>query len=216
VFVESLAVGPYRTNCYLLHDGMHVWIVDPGQEGLRLASILVQLGLTPKAVLLTHTHWDHVMGLPDLMTCYPDLPILVHPLDAYLLGPKGGGISLRFMRLLDPARADSCAEILQRLPAASGFLNDGDILEGCELKVLHTPGHTAGSISLYQSTERILFSGDTLFAGAIGRTDLPGSLPEAIIPSIVNKLLCLDARTKVLPGHGPSTTIARARHETDT
>ena len=205
--VESLVVGPYRTNCYILHDGMRAWIVDPGQDGLQLASIMEQQGLTPVAVLLTHTHWDHVMGLPDLLTRYPRLPILVHPLDAHLLGPEGGKLSLQYMRWLDPARANSSAELLQKLPPATGFLNDGDIIEGCALRVIHTPGHTSGSVSFHQSTEGILFSGDTLFAGAIGRTDLPGSQPEKMMHSIVDKLLSLDARTKVLPGHGPSTTI---------
>jgi len=207
MYIESRAVGPYRTNCYILHDGMRAWIVDPGEDGLQLASILKQKGLAPQAVLLTHTHWDHVMGLPDLMTVYPNLPILVHPLDAHLLGPEGGRLSLRYMRMLDPARADSCSRLLQRLPLATGLLNDGDIIEGSGLRVIHTPGHTSGSVSFYQNAETILFSGDTLFAGAIGRTDLPGSQPEMIMHSIIEKLLCLDPRTKVLPGHGPSTTI---------
>ena len=207
MYIESRAVGPYRTNCYLLHDGMRAWIVDPGEDGLQLASILKQKGLAPQAVLLTHTHWDHVMGLPDLMTVYPNIPILVHPLDAHLLGPEGGRLSLQYMRMLDPARADSCRELLQKLPLATGFLNDGDIIEGSGLRVIHTPGHTSGSVSFYQNAEAILFSGDTLFAGAIGRTDLPGSQPEMIMHSIIEKLLCLDPRTKVLPGHGPSTTI---------
>ncbi len=207
MFVQVLAVGPYRTNCYILHDGMHAWIVDPGYDGRRLASVVGQRGLTPVAVLLTHTHWDHVMGLPDLMTRYPQLPILVHPLDAHLLGPEGGRLSLQYMRYLDPAHADSCSALLQRLPPATGFLNDGDIVEGCNLRVIHTPGHTAGSICFHLSSDSVLFSGDTLFAGAIGRTDLPGSQPEKMMHSIADKLLCLEASTKVLPGHGQSTTI---------
>ncbi len=211
--IESIVVGPIRTNCYLLHAGKHVWIIDPGFDGQRLASIIKKNGLLPEAVLLTHSHWDHVMGLPDLLTAFPKLPILIHPSDSHLLGKEGGRKSIRAIQYFDPSHAQACRDILERLPEATDFLHDGQIIEGCGLQVLHTPGHTPGSVSLYQEDADTLFSGDTLFAGAIGRTDLPGSDPHAIIPGIIEKLLVLPDQTKVFPGHGKTSTIGNEKRQ---
>jgi len=213
VRMESFAVGPYRTNCYILHVGKHVWIIDPGFDGQRLASIITKRGLLPEAVLLTHSHWDHVMGLPDLLAVFPGLSILVHPSDSHLLGAEGGRKSIQAIQHFDPSRANACRDILARLPEATDFLHDGQILEGCGLQVLHTPGHTPGSVSFYQKETDSLFSGDTLFAGTIGRTDLPGSEPNAMIPGIVAKLLVLPDHTKVFPGHGTTTTIGEEKRQ---
>jgi hydroxyacylglutathione hydrolase len=213
VHIESLVVGPIRTNCYLMHDGKHAWIIDPGFDGQRIASIITKHRLQPEAVFLTHSHWDHVMGLPDLLAVFPKLSILIHPSDSHLLGKEGGRKSIRAIQYFDPSLAQKCRDILERLPEATNFLLDGQILEDCGLKVLHTPGHTPGSVSLYQENAGSLFSGDTLFAGTIGRTDLPGSDPDAIIPGILTKLLVLPNQTKVFPGHGRTSTIGNEKRQ---
>jgi len=211
VEVQTFRLGPYRTNCHLLIDGRKVWIVDPGFDGDALAAHITSHDLEVQAVILTHSHWDHVLGLPGLCKAFDDLPIHVHAADAFLLGKEGVESSRRFAMTVDPDQRVIPRSLWEDVPEPTQVLADGDRIEGCNLIVIHTPGHTPGSICLYQETQELLFSGDTLFAGTIGRTDLPYSDPRAIIPSIRERLFPLRDTTVVYPGHGPSTTIGREK-----
>lgn len=207
--VVGLPLGSYRANCYLLHERGKVWIIDPGFDGESIADLIRRHGWKPIAVLLTHSHWDHILGLPGLLASFPSLPVFVHPDDAAFLGPEGSQRLLSLALSLDPSQAAIPQRLWDSIPEPTGTYNDGDVIEQCVLRVIHTPGHSPGSVSLYQSREGLLFSGDTLFQGTIGRTDLPYSDPHAILRSIREKLLTLPPETVVHPGHGPATTIAR-------
>ncbi len=211
MIVSTLRLGPYQTNCYILHNSRYAWIIDPGFDGQRIAQEIEALGLTPKAILLTHSHWDHTLGIPGLLEAYTSLPVMIHATEAPFLGAEGGRLLRKFALSLDPSMANIPISVWESLPEPTRLLADGEMIEECSLTVLHTPGHSPGSISLYQESSNILFSGDTLFAQSIGRTDLPNSLPEAIIPSIRTRLLTLPKQTVVYPGHGPVTTIEREK-----
>lgn len=207
--IVRLPVGPLQTNCYLCAENGNVWIIDPGFSPQIIADYITQHKWKPVAVLLTHAHWDHVMGLPGLMALFPSLSLYLHWRDVMLLGTEGRNllslVSASVGLLADYAKE----ELWNAMPEPTGTFEDGDVVDGISLSVISTPGHTPGSVSFYQKTEHVLFSGDTLFRGSIGRTDLPFSDSDALIASIREKLLVLPPDTKVYPGHGQHTTIAR-------
>jgi glyoxylase-like metal-dependent hydrolase (beta-lactamase superfamily II) len=206
-----IPVGPYQTNCYILYDHHEAWIIDPGFDGRSIAQQIKAKHLSIVAVLLTHAHWDHILGLPELIEAFGPLPVLIHPEEAAFLGPKGGRLLRQLATTIDPTWQSLPQAFWESIPEATHHLADKEMLPSCNLEVLYTPGHTSGSISFYQKEDSILFSGDTLFAESVGRTDLPNSLPDQIIPSIRNKLLVLPEETQVFPGHGSMTTIGREK-----
>ena len=209
--VIGFRLGDYRTNCYLIHDTKKAWIIDPGFDGARVARKLQSLQLEPQAIYLTHTHWDHVLGLPGLVEVYGSLPLMVHPTEASFLGHRGGKILRDFALAIDPRQAHIPQSLWESIPEATHLYEDNEILEESGLRVIHTPGHSPGSVSLYHEGDGILFSGDTLFMQSIGRTDLPNSTPEAIFSSITDRLFVLPDDTRVYPGHGPATTIGKEK-----
>ena len=196
--------NPLGTNCLVLWaDGSQSCAVaDPGMssdDGVQeLVSFFEKEGLTPDAILLTHGHFDHVWGVEKLMEKYP-VPVYMHPADGGIL--RDGASAFRGMQ--------SMKMLQHNFPTVD--VADGDVVTsgGVAWTVLHTPGHTPGSVGYYSAEDSLLISGDTLFAGAIGRTDLQGGDYDAIMASIREKLLTLPGDTDVLPGHGQPTTIAR-------
>ena len=195
--IECVIVGPIATNCWLysLNDepaGMQPCaIIDPGDEGEKILSALKKLNWVPRYIFLTHGHWDHITALPDLLDAFrkgvfgnEEPPkICIHRQDAHCL--KNNTHSLHYME-------------------------DEDTIGS--FKILHTPGHTQGSVCLYDEQASLLFSGDTLFHGDHGRTDLPGGSEEQIRQSL-KRLLRLDGKTVVCPGHEENTTIAEEKHQ---
>ena len=198
--VRTLVLGPVMTNCYLLTDSSapgRALVIDPAYDGAAIASQLERSGLKPEGVLLTHCHFDHMEGLDELIA-RTGAPLLCPAKDAAgLTDPFYNGSLLLFRYPVTvsahPAR----------------LLHEGDeILFGDEkLTVLETPGHTAGSVC-YLARD-LLFSGDTLFAGGYGRTDLPGG-DDAALGASLARILALPDR-KVFPGHGEATTIANEK-----
>ena len=186
----TIQVGPYEVNCSILADAGLAWIVDPGQEAERIAAMLADRGLEPAAVLLTHAHFDHIGGVPGLQKAFPGLPVYVHPKDQPVLTHP--------MNQLPP---DYPAIGLPK------NLADATTLAERGVRVIETPGHTPGGVCYYFPDEALLLSGDTLFAGSIGRTDLPGGDLPTLAESL-KKLANLPGDTLVVPGHGPHTTIA--------
>lgn len=200
--IHCETLGPFGTNCYIVSErgSPGCFVVDASFGGERLAELLRAKGLQPKALVLTHAHLDHIAGVRTLRQEFPELPIWIHEIEApWLPDPELNGSAAWGM----PVTA----------PAATRTLRDGEELElpGGNWKVLHTPGHSPGSITLWNADHAVAFDGDALFAGSIGRTDFPGCSFEQLEKSIREKLYTLPGETRCFPGHGPGTTIACER-----
>jgi hydroxyacylglutathione hydrolase len=198
---EILPVGPLRCNCSIIGDetSREAMVIDPGDDVEDLFAIIRKHNLTVKQIVITHAHIDHVGGAMKLRAI-TGAPILLNERDYALL--KMLDLQATWIGMKSPGEV----EIDQSLEPANP-LKTGSIVA----TVLHTPGHTEGSVCLYFPDEKKLIAGDTLFAGSIGRTDLPGGSFHKIIDSIHGKLLELPDETVVIPGHGPSTTIGTER-----
>ncbi len=197
--VVRIPAGIYAANCYLVYseDSKEGIVIDPGGDADDIIAQIKKLGLDIKYILLTHGHGDHIAGINGLKD-YINVPVAIHKDDEYLL--KNGDENLSSMMAM--GTVESSADIL---------LDDGDEISFGDLtaRIIHTPGHTPGGISI--KIQNILFTGDTLFAGSVGRTDFPGGSSEKIIDSVKNKLLIYPDDTIVYPGHGPSSTIKREK-----
>lgn len=199
MIIKRIQVGMIGTNCYLVAcpDTKEAIVIDPGDEAKMIYDLAEKEGYKIFAIVNTHGHWDHVGGNSELKAL-TGAPILIHEQDASYLGDRKLNLgSLMGKNEVSPS-ADKC-------------LQEGDIVQvgKLEFKVIHTPGHTPGGISLLG--EKDIFVGDTLFAGSIGRTDFPGGDYRVIISMIKEKLLPLADEIKVYPGHGPSTTIGQEK-----
>ena len=199
--VEHLAVGPVQTNCYLAinKETKEAIIIDPGDDADRIGMRLKQLEAKPVAILLTHGHFDHAGAAKTLATQY-DILVYAHEKEAKTLedsrmnlsGPLAGGATTYH---------------------ADVFLKDEQelTLAGLHMRVLFTPGHTPGGCCYYFPREDVLFSGDSLFCGSVGRTDFPGGSMRTLVDSVRNKLMSLPENTIVYPGHDIETTIEQER-----
>ncbi|HZR56532.1 MAG TPA: MBL fold metallo-hydrolase [Terriglobales bacterium] len=198
---EILPVGPLQCNCSIIGDegSREAIVIDPGDDLDDIFAIIRKHNLTVKQIVITHAHIDHVGGAMKLRAA-TDAPILLNENDYALL--KMLDVQATWVGMKSPGKV----EIDQSLEQAD-TVKAGAIVAN----VLHTPGHTEGSVCLYFPHEKKLIAGDTLFAGSIGRTDLPGGSLEKIIDSIHEKLLVLPDETIVIPGHGSSTTIGNER-----
>jgi glyoxylase-like metal-dependent hydrolase (beta-lactamase superfamily II) len=207
MLIAGFPAGAFQTNCYAVAPaaGEECVIVDPGQDAVEgIEEMLREHRLKPVAVLLTHGHLDHVWSVAPVCGAR-DIPAWIHPDDRHLLSDPSAGLS--------PGSASMFGGLTFSEPDDVRELSDGATLElaGMELVVDHTPGHTRGSVSFRLPDEDIMFAGDLLFAGSIGRTDLPGGDYPTILRSLAAKCLPLPDDTVVLPGHGPQTTIGRER-----
>ena len=190
---KTIPVGSYCVNCLILWQGTDALIVDPGQNADLIVSFLAERSLTPKAILFTHGHFDHIGGLQGLLAKYPGLPVYAHPSDGPMFGHPMNQMPPEYPCVAKPANLRDIREA----PAA---------FPGFAFQVLETPGHTPGSVCLKFGD--LLLSGDTLFAGSCGRTDFPGGSMAAMRRSLA-ALATLPPETDVIPGHGPATTIGR-------
>jgi glyoxylase-like metal-dependent hydrolase (beta-lactamase superfamily II) len=199
--IESFPVGPLACNCTILGDeeAGEAIVIDPGDEVARIHRRLDALNLKLKQILLTHAHIDHVGGALRLKQL-TGAPIYLNDADLPLLSTMK--MQAGWLGMATPETAPPDA-----------ILTDGQIvgLDGYPAQVLHTPGHTQGSVCLHFAPLNLLVAGDTLFQGSIGRTDLPGGNFDQIIHSIHTRLLPLPDATRVLAGHGPETTIGAER-----
>jgi len=183
-----------QTNCYILQCDATAIIIDPGDEPERIVRFLNGMKVKPSQIIATHTHFDHVLGVDSLRTKL-SIPFLIHHDDLDMLESMQSRVR-QFMGFEVPPP-----------PKVDGYLKDGESLKlGDEsIRVLHTPGHSPGSISL--SGDGYVLTGDALFSQSIGRTDLPGGDLDTLVRSIREQLFKLDDETIVYPGHGPETTI---------
>lgn len=201
MILEMLTVGPFQENCYIVGDeGSGVGaIVDPGEEAARIAMAVEQTGLQIGSIIVTHAHIDHVGAVVALVDEYA-CPVLMHaetepmlehlPTQAMMMGLRFG-----------------------KVPSADRYIDDEEVLEvgNLRLRSLYTPGHAPGHLAFYIEEEGMVLSGDALFAGSVGRVDLPGGSMEVLMSSIEERLLTLPDETSVYSGHGPPTTIGDER-----
>ena len=190
--VKMMQVGPIGTNCYILEDEgeKRAAVIDPGDEAGRILSVLREMDSQVDYILLTHGHYDHTTAVPELHEALPDAKIYIHKADA-------NGTGSRIFPL-----AGQVKDLL--------FYDEGDALPlgALTVEVLHTPGHSKGSVTL--KVRDVLFTGDTLFAGDCGRTDLPGGSYEEILASL-GRLGRLEGNFHVCPGHEETSTMDRER-----
>ena len=277
IHIQDFTFNSFQTRCSVVwDDSLSCAIVDPGcssdAEISELTSFISSRGLKPVCIMLTHGHFDHVLGVAELAARYDNLPVYMHPADkATLAGNEyftkwfGAPLPASF-ETIDICEAcpsegctDGCCDCStdgpsdshaenpsedctdapsasctdgssecctdgpsgphgSECPCSSGSCTDGpdgpkciSVIEvgGLRFKVIETAGHTPGGVSFYEPAEKVLFSGDSLFAGAIGRTDHPGGDYEMLMKSILGKLVTLEGSVSVIPGHGPCTDIAR-------
>lgn len=206
MLLTGFPAGMLACNCYVLapRAGSDAIVVDPGQRAMgQLRRILDENRLTPAAVLLTHGHIDHIWSAQKVADTY-GCPAFIHPEDRFMLSDPIKGFGPRLGQLALGALFREPKQVVE-------LDRDGDKVElaGLTVAVDHTPGHTRGSVTF--RVDDHVFTGDTLFKQSVGRTDLPGGSGNALLGSIVEKLLVLDDETLVLPGHGEPTTIGAER-----
>jgi hydroxyacylglutathione hydrolase len=199
MIVETLTVGPFQENCYVIGDQGTGVIIDPGDEATRIALAVEQTGLEISQILVTHAHIDHVGAVGALADEYA-CPVLMHAEAEPLLHQL-------------PTQAMMMGLRFGKVPAIDRYIDDEEMLEigSLRLKSLYTPGHAPGHLAFYVEDEGVVLPGDALFAGSVGRTDLFGGDMEVLLQSINERLLTLPDETRVYPGHGPQTTIGDER-----
>ena len=197
---EILSVGAFEVNCIVLWaDPAQAWIVDPGADADRIRACLRKYQLQVAHYVCTHGHIDHISALDDLLTTHP-APVWMHADDA--------AWAFTALNRLPPAYPQP-----PQRPASlrTDLVDNGTLSQGgITARVICTPGHTPGCVCLYVEQEKLLLTGDTLFAGSVGRTDLPGGDGRLLMRSLA-KLLTLPQETQMIPGHGPSSTLAEER-----
>jgi len=194
---ETIVVGDLGVNCFILADSetKEGVVIDPGADGERILGVLKANGVKPLYILNTHGHFDHI-GANRKVAEATGAKIMINAGDEPFLSRAAQSATMYGLSA-------------ENSPAPAANLNDGDLIRfgSHEIKVIHTPGHSAGGCCLYLQKEGLLISGDTLFAESIGRTDLPGGSQAQLVGNIRTKLLVLPPETRVFPGHGPATTI---------
>ncbi len=192
--IHTLVVGRLQTNCYILESDSTALVIDPGDESERILRFLYDMKVKPSQIIATHTHFDHVLGVNGIRASF-NIPFLIHHDDLPMLESMQSRVH-QFMGLTVPPP-----------PRVDQFIKNGEslIVGHDTLKVLHTPGHSPGSVSL--AGRGYVFTGDALFNQSIGRTDLPGGDLDTLIHSITDRLFSLADDTIVYPGHGSETSI---------
>ncbi len=201
MILETLTVGPFQENCYVIGDEStgEGALVDPGDEAARIALAVEQTGLEVGRIIVTHAHIDHVGAVAALVDEY-SCPVLMHAEAEPMLGQL-------------PTQALMMGLRFGKVPAVERHIEDDEVLDvgGLRLRALYTPGHAPGHLAFYLESEGLVLSGDALFAGSVGRTDLFGGDMELLLRSINERLLALPDETRVYPGHGPQTTVGDER-----
>ena len=195
--IITLPLGPLETNCYLLHNGSEALVIDPGGDIDPVLQILTENDLPLTHIFNTHLHFDHTYGNADLS--------------------KSTGVKIQAgeaeeLIAATPLSRGGVFELPEVTPYAWEVLQPGDCpLLGDICTVLHTPGHSPGSLSFYFKNAGAVFAGDVIFAGSVGRTDFPGSSSQQLVQSIKSRIFVLPEETIIYPGHGPSTTVKREK-----
>jgi glyoxylase-like metal-dependent hydrolase (beta-lactamase superfamily II) len=210
--IERIIVGELYVNCYIYFTGRkECFLIDPGADAQIIIKRLSALNMTPRALVFTHGHLDHIAAALELHGHFAalenKLAVAVHKADGCYFGKNAQQKHLDvFASMGGEALFES---IFRGVPKTTTLLEEGEIVPGSDLTVIHTPGHTKGSVCLYNESKKIMFTGDTLFCEGVGRSDLPGGDPRALEASILKKLYTLPPETRIFPGHGPQSTLER-------
>ena len=201
MILEKITVGPFQENCYVIGDedtGTGA-LIDPGDEAARIALAVEQTNLEISQIILTHAHIDHIGAVAQLADEYA-CPVLIHAEAEPMLKQA-------------PTQAMMMGLKFSKVPTVDHHIEDEEVLEvgGLSLKSLYTPGHAPGHLAFYIDSEGAVLAGDALFAGSVGRVDLPGGSMAVLMRSIQERLLTLPDETIVHPGHGPETTIGNEK-----
>ena len=201
LLIDHLVLGMVSTNTYLAADSEtgDCVVIDPADNAEMVRNKAEELGWIIREIWVTHAHFDHIYGIPGLAALNPEIVIRLPKNDLELYEAKGGS------RWFSLPETD--------YPPATDILRGGDELRvgNNVLRVLDAPGHTSGHVMFYCEDENVLFSGDVIFAGSIGRTDLPGGDHQTLIQSIEKQVMSLPAETRILSGHGEETTVGKER-----
>jgi hydroxyacylglutathione hydrolase len=198
--IKKLSLGPLGTNCYIVYENGKAIIFDPGHSGERVKSFLRSTNLSPIAIILTHAHFDHIGAVDDLREEY-SIEVYLHPVEHSWLVDSN----------LNGSRLFGVSNPIELKPAEHELKEGILTISEFKFKVIHTPGHSPGSMSFVFEDHGFVIAGDTLFQRGIGRTDLPGGNHQELLKSIQLKMLTLPDDMIVYPGHGPKTTIKEER-----
>lgn len=209
--IEEFTFNAFQTRCCVIwDDNGNCAFIDPGAssdaERSRIRKFVADKGLKPVCIMLTHGHFDHILGTADLVRTY-SIPVYMHPADKFTL--ESNEYFCRAFGAPLP-EAFETIDVYGAAQAPEGAFTGIDV-GGLHFDVIETPGHTKGGVCYLEASEKVLFSGDTLFAGAIGRTDHPGGDYDLLMKSIFEKVIILEGDINVIPGHGPCTDIATER-----
>ncbi|MBN2510174.1 MAG: MBL fold metallo-hydrolase [Spirochaetales bacterium] len=212
--VERIVVGQMSTNSYIYSEWRKECIViDPGGDFEKILSHMAIKNLKPRGIVCTHGHLDHISAAGAIARHYESeelhVPVAIHEKDREYLGKKAEKAHLKSFSGLTSGPEEIFSVFGDDFANADIILEEGDTVFDSTLTVIHTPGHTQGSICLYSESMGVLFSGDTLFFEGVGRTDLHKGDSRALLKSIREKLFTLPEETRVFPGHGPNTTLER-------
>lgn len=199
--IDIIPLGDFQANCYVVRNDSrsgHCVLIDPGLNPEPLIRFLQSKSLAPELILITHGHADHIGGVESVREYWPEVKVAISKADATMLTNPAENLSMLAEVMVQARPAEIILDSQRYVDAP---------LTGLRFEVIYTPGHTPGGVCYYYSPEDVLFTGDTLFAGSVGRTDLPAGNHQQLIDSILTKLLLLPAQTKIYPGHGPVSSL---------
>lgn len=212
--VERIIVGPLHNNAYVVSTAKKECIlIDPGPDAETILRRLEVLNMVPQLIVLTHGHLDHTASTLAIQAHYAEndisVPVGIHKKDAFFMKPDAKDANRAIFEPFGEAALNAFEELFGDFPKIDMKLKDGDTIPETDLVVVHVPGHTPGSVAFYSEERNVVFSGDTLFFKAIGRTDFPESDQKKLEDSIRKKLFTLPPETRLFAGHGPNSSIER-------
>ena len=212
--VDRIIVGSLYTNSYVVSTGKkECMIIDPGAEAAKILQRLEVMNVVPTSIVFTHGHLDHTAAAQAIIEHYQDrvdkIQVGIHRSDRAYLPPKGERTNRELFEALGPDAVAAFEDLYTHLPKPTFFLKDGDPVLDTDFVTVHTPGHSQGSVCLYSEERNAVFSGDTLFFKAVGRTDVVGSDFGKLKKSIEKRLFTLPPEVRLFPGHGPASTLER-------
>ena len=216
--IERIVLGPLHTNTYIVATGKkECIIIDPGPDGDTICKNLDMINMVPHTIVFTHGHIDHTSGSRTIQKYFAErglhVKVGIHEKDAPYLADDATQLNRGFLPQNNSKAQEAFDMMFRALPEPDFVMNEHDSVPGSGLKVIHTPGHTPGSICFYDEEKESLFTGDTLFFDGIGHSFIPEGKEDHLLTSINEKLLVLPSATRIFPGHGPYTTIEREQRD---